>query len=147
MWELDHEEGWTLKNWCFQTVVLKKMLESSLDSKEIKPVNPKGNKLWIFTGRTDAEAEVPKLWLPDVKGQLIGKDWCWERLRAGGEGGNRGWDGWMISSTQWTWVWENSRRWWKTGKPAVLQSMESQKVRHDWLSDWTITTIMCSDGC
>ena len=62
------------KNWCFQIVVLEKTLESPLDSKEIKPVNPEGNQLWIFTGRTDAEAEAPILWPPDVKSQLIGKD-------------------------------------------------------------------------
>ena len=74
MWELDPKEGWTLKNWCFLTVVLKKTLESPLDSKEIKPVNPKGNQPWIFIGRTDAEAEGPVLWPPDVKSWLIGKD-------------------------------------------------------------------------
>ena len=74
MWELDHKEGWALKNWCFQTVVLEKTLESPLDSREIKPVNPKGNQPWIFTGMFDAEAEAPKLWLPDAKSQLIGKD-------------------------------------------------------------------------
>ena len=67
MWELDHKEGWALKNWCFWTVVLEKTLESPLDSKEIKPVNPKGHQLWIFTGRTTAEAEAPIRWSPDVK--------------------------------------------------------------------------------
>ena len=74
MWKLDHKEGLALKNWYFQTVVLEKILESSLDSKEIKPVNPKGNQSWIFIGRTDAEAEAPKLWPPDEKNWLIGKD-------------------------------------------------------------------------
>ena len=74
MWELDHKEGWTLKNWCFQIVVLEKTLESPLDGKEIKPVHPEGNQPWIFTGRTDAEAEYPILWSPDVKNWLIGKD-------------------------------------------------------------------------
>ena len=72
MWELDHKEGWVLKNWCFQIVVLEKTLESLLDCKKIKPVNPKGNQPWIFIGRTDAEA--PILWPPDVKSSLIGKD-------------------------------------------------------------------------
>ena len=81
MWELDHKEGWALKNWCFQTMVLEKTPESPLDSKEIKAVNPKGNQPWIFIGRTDAEAKAPILWPPDVKSQLIrkdsdvGKDW------------------------------------------------------------------------
>ena len=74
MWELDHKEGWALKNWCFWTVVLKKALESPLDSKEIKSVNLKGNQPWIFTGRTDAEPEAPILWSPDAKSQLTGKD-------------------------------------------------------------------------
>ena len=74
MWELDHKEDWALKNWCFWTVVLKKTPESSLDCKQIRPVNPKGNQLWIFTGRTDAEAEAPILWPPDAKGWLAGKD-------------------------------------------------------------------------
>ena len=81
MWELDHKEGWELKNWCIQTVVLEKTLESPLDSKESKPVNPKGTQSWIFIERTDAEAETPILWPPDVKSQLTekdsdaGKDW------------------------------------------------------------------------
>ena len=81
MWELDHKEGWTPKNWCFRTVVLEKTLESPLDSKEIKPVNPKGNQLWIFIGKNNAEAEAPILWPPDAKSWLIarnsdaGKDW------------------------------------------------------------------------
>ena len=74
MWELDHKEGWAPKNWCFWTVVLEKRLESPLDCKEIKPVHPKGNQSWIFTGRTDAEAEAPILWPPDAKNWLIGKD-------------------------------------------------------------------------
>ena len=74
MWELDHKESWTLKNWFFWTVVLKKTLESPLDFKEIQPVNPKGNQSWIFIGRTDAKAEAPILWAPDVKNWLIGKD-------------------------------------------------------------------------
>ena len=88
MWELDHKEGWAPKNRCFWTVVLEKMLESPLDCKEIQPVNPKGNQPWIFIGRTDAEAEVPIFWPPDVKSQLIGKDpdsgkaWGQEEKRA-----------------------------------------------------------------
>ena len=81
MWELDHKESWALKNWCFWTVVLEKTLESPLDCKEIQPVHPQGNQSWIFISRTDAEAETPILWLPDVKNWLIwkdsdaGKDW------------------------------------------------------------------------
>ena len=74
MWELDPKEGWASKNWCFQTVVLEKTLESPLDCNEIKSVNPKGNQPWIFFGSTDAEAEVPILWSPDVKSRFTGKD-------------------------------------------------------------------------
>ena len=81
MWELDHKEGWTLKNWCFWSAVLKKTLESPLDCKEIQPVHPKGDQSWIFTGRSDAETRAPILWSPDAKSQLIrkepdaGKEW------------------------------------------------------------------------
>ena len=74
MWELDHKEGWAPKNWCYWTAVLEKTLESPLDSKEIKPVNPKGNQSWIVTERRDAEAETPILWPPGAKNQLTGKD-------------------------------------------------------------------------
>ena len=70
---------------------------------------------------------------------LLKRPWCWERLKAGGEGDNRGWDGWMTSPTWWTWVWASSRSWWWTGKPDVLQSMRSQRVRHNWAIElnWT----------
>ena len=110
MWERDCEESWVPKNWCFWTVVLEKTLESPVDCKDIKLVNPKGNQHWIFIGRTDAEAEAPILWPPNVKSWFIKKKkkerpWCWERLKAGGEGDDRRWDGWMASLTQWTWVW------------------------------------------
>ena len=74
MWELDCEESWAPKNWCFWTMVLEKTLESPLDYKEIQPVNPKGNNFWILFGRTDAEAETPILWPPDIKNWLIRKD-------------------------------------------------------------------------
>ena len=100
--ELDHEESWAPKNWCLWTVVLEKTLESPLDCKDIKLVSPKGNKLWIFIGRTDAEAEAPILWPPNVKSWFIKKrPWCWETLRAG-EGSGRGRNGWMASPAQWT---------------------------------------------
>ena len=92
MWELDHKESWALKNWCFWTVVLEKTLESPLDCKEIKPVHPKGNRSWIYIGRTDAEAEAPILWPCYVKSWPIrkdtdaGKDWRqeesgWQKMR------------------------------------------------------------------
>ena len=80
MWELDCEESWGPKNWCFQTVVLEKTLKNPLDSKEIKPVNPKGNQLWIFIGKTDTETEAPIFWPPDSKSQLVGKDLKLEKI-------------------------------------------------------------------
>ena len=100
MWELNHKEGWTLKNQCSQTVVLAKTLESPFDSKKIKPVNPKGNQPWMFIGRTDGEAEVPILWPPDGKNWLIrkdpdaGKDWSWEK-KGSTEDEMFGWHYWL----------------------------------------------------
>ena len=132
MWELYHKESWALKNRCFWTVVLKKTLESPLHFKEIKPVHPKGDQSWKFMERTDAEAEAPILGPPDAHWK---RPWCWERLKAGGEGDDRGWDGWMASPIQWTWVWASSGSWWQTGKPGVLQSMGSQRVRYDWMTE------------
>ena len=136
MWELDYIESWVLRNWCFWAVVLEKTLDSPLDYKKVQPVHPKGNQSRIFTGRTDAEAETLILWLPDVKNWLTWKkSWYWERLKAGGEGDDRGWDGWMASLTQWTWVWVNSGSWWWTERPSMLQSMGSQQVGYDWATE------------
>ena len=138
MWELDYKESSAPKNRCFSTMVLGKTLESPLDCKEIQPIHPKGNQSWIFIGRTDAEAEALILWPPDAKNWLLGKDpKCWERLKAGGEEDDRGWDGWMALLTQWTWVWANSRSWWWTGRPGMLQSMGSQSD----VTEWTETEI------
>ena len=108
MWDLDSEESWAPKNWCFWTVVLEKTLESPLDCREIQPVHPKGDQSWIFIGRTDAEAETPVLWPPHVKNWLIGKDPDAGRDWGQEEKGMTGWDGWMASPTQWAWVWVNS---------------------------------------
>ena len=135
MWELDCEEGWALKNWCFWTVVLEKTLESPLEWKEIQPVHSEGDQPWDFFGRNDAKAETPVLWPPHAKSWLIGRLWCWEGLGAGGEGDDRGWDGWMASLTRWTWVWVNSRSWWWTGRPGVLRFMGTQRVGHNWATD------------
>ena len=140
MWELDYKESWALKNWCFWTVVLEKTLESPLDCKEIQPVHPKGNQSLIFIGRTDAEVQTPILWPPDAKNWLTGKDSdAGKRLKAGGEGDDRGWDGCMASPTQRTWVWTSSGSWWWMGKPGMLQSMGLQRVRHYWVTvlNWT----------
>ena len=136
MWDLDHKEGWVPKNRCFWTVVLEKTLESPLDCKEIKPVNSKGNQAWTFIGRTDAEAEDPNTLVTWCQEPTHWKrPWCWERLKAGGEGDNWVRDDWMASWTGWTWIWASSRRCWRTRKPGVLQSMGSQRVRRDWATE------------
>ena len=164
IWELNHKESWVLKNWCFWTVVLKKTLEvlwtaRRLNQSILKEIRPEysleglmlklklqyfGHLMW----RTDSLEKTLML----VKNWLTGKDpdaceelthwkrpWRWERLKAGGEEDDRGWDGWMASLTQWTWVWASSGSWWWRGKPSLLQSMASQRVGHNWATElnWT----------
>ena len=128
-WTIMKAECWRIdafELWCWRR------LESPSDCKEIQPVHPKGDQSWVFIGRTDAEAEYfGHLMLTHLK-----RPWCGERLRAGGEGNDRGWDGWVVSLTQWTWVWVDSRSWCWTGGPGVLRFTRSQRVRHDW-TDWT----------
>ena len=136
MWELNHKEGWVPKNWCFWTVVLEKTLESPLDCKEIKPVNPKGNQPWIFIGRADAEAEAPILWPPDAKNWIIrkdpdgGKDWRQEDKRMT-EDEMVGWHP-RINGCEFEQAPGVGDA---TGKPGVLQSMGLQRVRHDWATE------------
>ena len=98
------------------------------------------NSFLILTIRTDAET--PILWPRDVKSWLIGKDPDAGKDWAGGEGDNRGWDGWMASLSQWAWVWVNTRRWWWTGRPEVLQSIGSQRVRHNWVTELNWTEVL-----
>ena len=135
MWELDCEESWAPKNWCLWTVVLKKTLESPLDCKEIQLVHSE-DQSWDFFGRNDAKVETPVLWPPDAKSCSFEKTLMLGKIEGRRRRGNRGWDGWMASPTQWTWIWVNCRTWWWAGRPGMLQSMGSQRVRHDWLS-WT----------
>ena len=119
--------------------MLEKTLKSPLDCKEIQPVHPKGGQSWVFIGKTDVKAETPTLatWCEEMT--HLKRPWCWERLRAGGERDDRGWDGWMASLTQWTWVWVNSGSWWWTGRPGMLQFTGSQRVGHNWVTElnWT----------
>ena len=141
MWELDYKESWAPENWCFWTVVLEKTLESPLDCKVIQTVHPKGDQSWVFFGRIDAETETPILVVTWCKELTHWKrPWCWERLKVRGEGDNGGWDGWMASLTQWTWVWVNSRSWRWTGRPGMLQSMGSHRVGHDWVTELNLYT-------
>ena len=134
------------------------MLESLLDSKEIKPVRQSTLKIhwkdwcWSWSSNTLATwwEELTRWKRPwcwerlkaggegDVRrwdGWMASPTWCWERLKAGGEGDVRRWDVWMASPTRWTWVWASSGRWWRTGKPGVLQSMGLQRVGHDWATE------------
>ena len=104
IWELNHKEGWALKNWGFPIVELEKTLESPLDWAEGKPVNPKEKQPWIFIGRTDAKAEAPVLWLPDVKSRVIGKDPDARKDRRQKENGAPGWDGYIALLTQRSWI-------------------------------------------
>ena len=139
MWELEYKESWALKNWCFWTCVVVEDSWESLGLQEITPINPKGNQSRIFIGRTDAEAEAPILATWCKEPTHWKRPWCWEKLKVGGEGDNRGWDDWIASLTQWTWVWASSGSWWRTGKLGVLQSIGSQRVEHDWATElnWT----------
>ena len=100
MWELDHKEAWALKNWCFQTVVLEKTLESPLDCKKIKPVHPKGNQHWMFVGRTDAKAEALILWSPYVEGHSLQKTLMLGKIEGKRRRGRGGWGGLIILGFQ-----------------------------------------------
>ena len=140
MWELDYKESWALKKWCFWTVLSEKTLESLLNFKEIQPVHPEGDQSWVFIERTDVEAENSNIlttWCEELT--HCKRPWCWERLRAGREEDDRGWDGCMASPTQWTWVWVDSGSWWWTGRPGVLWFIASQRITHDWVTkvNWT----------
>ena len=132
-------ESWTIKKAECQRIDAFKLccwrtLDSPLDSQEVKPVNNKGNQSWIFIGRTDAEAETPlATWCEELTHWK--RPWCWERLKAGGEGDDRGWDGWMASLTQWTWLWAVSGSWWWTGRIGMLRFMKSQRAGQDWVTE------------
>ena len=140
MWELDHKEGWVLKNWCFWTVVLEKIIESPLDIK-IKPVNPKGNQPSVFIGRIDAEAEAPILWPPDAKSWLIvkdpnaGKDWGQEE-KGVTEDEMVGWHHWL-NGHEFEQTPEDSE-----GQGSLVCCSHGVTKNWTWLSDWTTNNII-----
>ena len=137
MWELDCEEGWVPKNWCFWTVVLEKTLESPLDFKEIQPAHPKGNQSWVFIGGTDAEAETPILWPPDAKSWLIskdpdaGKDWRWEK-KGTTEDEVVGWHH-RVNGHEFEWTLAVGDGSWEAWSAAIHGIIKSRT----WLRDWT----------
>ena len=143
-------ESWTTKNWCFQTVLLEKTLESPLDFEEIKPVNPKGNQPWIFIGRTDVQAETPILWPPDAKSQLIGKDpdagKDWRQEEKGvTEDEMVGWHHWLM---RWLDGIMNLNKLWEIAKDreawgVVVHGVTKSQTQ---LSNWTTTTILFKIG-
>ena len=121
-------------------MVLEKTLESPLDIQEIKPVNPKGNQPWIFIGRTDAEAEAPILWSPDLN-WLIWKDPDVGKIEGRRRRGQQRTNGWMTSPTRWTWVWANSRTWWKIGSLACCSPWGCEESdMTEWLNNNNILT-------
>ena len=128
LWELDYKESWMSKNWC-----LEKTLESPLDSKEIQLVRKSilniHWKIWCWSWNSNTLAT----WCEELT--HLKRPWCWEWLKVGGEGDKKGWDGWMASLTQWTWVSVNSGSCWWTGRPGMLQSMGSQRAGHDWATE------------
>ena len=138
MWELDCEESWVPKNWCFWTVVLEKTLESPLDCKEIQPVHSEGDQSWVFIGRTDAEADTLATWCKLTHWK---RPWCWERLKVGGEGDNRGWDSWMESLTHWAWIWASSRSWWWTGGLAYCSPWGHKELDTTGQLNWTDSSV------
>ena len=134
-------ESWTVKKaehrridafelWCWRRLLRVPWTARRSNQSIVKEISPE------YSGRTDAEVKASRILATGCK-ELTHweRPWCWERLKVRGEGDNRGWDGWMASLTQWAWIWVNSGSWRWTGRPGVLQSMWSQRVRHDWATE------------
>ena len=137
MWGLDYKESWALKRidafglWCWSRLLRVPWTARRSNQSILKDISPEYSLERLIL----KEAETPNtlaIWCEGLT--HLKRPWCWERLRVGGEGDDRGWDGWMASPTQWMWVWVDSGSWWWTGRPGMLQSMGSQRVRHDWVT-------------
>ena len=143
MWELDYKENWVPKNWCFELWCWRRLLTAPWFARRSNQ-----SILKLISPGCSLERLMLKLKL-QYFGHLIqradsfAKTMCWERWSEGGEGDDRGWDGWMPSPTQWAWVWMDSRSWWWTGRPGVLQFMGSQRLGHDWVTELT-DNLKCS---
>ena len=134
MWELDYKESWAPKNWCFWTVVLEKTLESPLTGRSnqsiLKEISPEYS---LEELNLKLKLQYLATWWEELTHWK--RPWCWQRLRAGAEGDDRGWACWMASWTWWTWIWASSGSWWWKGKPGILQFMGLQRVGNDWSTE------------
>ena len=137
MWELDYKESWAPKNWCFWIVVLERHLRVPWTARRsnqsiLNEISPEYSLEGL---KLNPKLQYFGIWCDELTPWK--RPWCWERLKAGGEGDDRGWDGWIASLTQWTWVWASCRIWWWTGRTGVLHSMGPQGVHMtEWLN-WT----------
>ena len=134
MWELDCEESWALKNWCFELWCWRRLLRVPWTARRsnqstLKEISP---DYWLEGLMLNLKLQYLAPWCKELT--HLKRPWCWERLKTG-EGDHRGWDGWMTSGTRGTWVWASSGSWWWTEKPGLLQSMGSQRVSHDWVTE------------
>ena len=131
MWEMDYKESWVPKNWCFWTVVWRRLLRVPWTVR--RSVLGVLWKDWCWSWNSNTLAT----WCEELT--HLKRPWWWERLKVGGKGDDRRWDGWMVSPTQWTWIWVNSRSWWWMGRTGMPWFMESQRVGHNWVTvlNWT----------
>ena len=141
MWEWDCEESWAPKNWCLWTVVLDKTLASPLDCKKIQPVHPKGDQTWVLLEGLMLRLKFQYFGYLMQRVDSLEKTLMLGGIGPGGEGDNRGWDSWVASPSQWTWVWVNSGSWWWTGRPGLLQFMGSQRADMPERLNWTDTPV------
>ena len=137
MWELGHKEGWALKIDAFELWYWRRLLSAPWTARRstqsmLKETSPEYSLEGL---KIKWRSSTLATWCKELTHWKI--PWCWERFKAGGEGDDRGRDGWMASLTQWTWVWVDSGSWWWTGRPSALQSMGLRRVGHDWVTQWT----------